>query len=123
MCVLSHFSHLRLFATLWAVAHQAPLSVEFSRQEHWSGLPHPPPGDLPNLGIKPESHVSCISRWVLYHTCHLGSLGSNLSLSYSRLGGLRVAATHFLGGEPWLGSTCIHLAQLKCLLIEAAGAM
>ena len=41
------------FATLWTVAHQAPLSMRISRQESWSGLPCPPPGDLPSLGIKP----------------------------------------------------------------------
>ena len=39
--------------TLWAVAHQAPLSMEFSRQKYWSGLPCPPPGDLPDPGIEP----------------------------------------------------------------------
>ena len=44
--------------TLWTVARQAPLSMEFSRQEYWSGLPCPPPGDLPNLGIKPTSLTS-----------------------------------------------------------------
>ena len=43
------------FATPWTVACQAPRSREFSRQEHWSGLPFPPPGDLPHPGIKPES--------------------------------------------------------------------
>ena len=42
-------------ATTWAVAHQAPLSMGFSRQEYWSGLPCPPPGDLPNPGIEPWS--------------------------------------------------------------------
>ena len=41
--------------TLWTVAHQAPLSMKFSRQESWSGLPFPPPGDLPNPGVKPVS--------------------------------------------------------------------
>ena len=39
----------------WTVAHQAPLSMEFSRQEYWSGLPFPSPGDLPEPGIEPES--------------------------------------------------------------------
>ena len=43
------------FATPWTVSLQAPLSVEFSRQEYWSGLPFPLPGDLPEPGIKPES--------------------------------------------------------------------
>ena len=41
--------------TPWTVAHQAPLSMEFSRQEYWSGLPFPSPGDLPDLGIEPGS--------------------------------------------------------------------
>ena len=44
-----------LFVTLWTVAHQAPLSMGFSRQDYSSGLPCPPPGDLPNPGIKPTS--------------------------------------------------------------------
>ena len=49
------FSHVWLFTTPWTVAHQAPLSMEFSRQEYWSGLPVPSPGDLPDPGIKPRS--------------------------------------------------------------------
>ena len=49
------FSRVRLFATPWTVARQAPLSVEFSRQEHWSGLPFPFPGDLPDPGIEAAS--------------------------------------------------------------------
>ena len=52
---LSHFSRTRLFVTLWAVARQAPLSMGFSRQEYWGGLPCPPPGDLSDPGIKPEA--------------------------------------------------------------------
>ena len=48
-------SHVCLFVTLWNVAHQAPLSMEFSRQEYWSGVPCPPPGDLPDPGLKSES--------------------------------------------------------------------
>ena len=54
-CLLSLCSHARFFATLWTVACQAPLSVEFSRQEYWSGLPCPSPGDLPDPGIEPAS--------------------------------------------------------------------
>ena len=49
------FSHVWLFATLWTVARQAPLSMGFPRQEYWSGLPCPPPGDLPNPGTEPLS--------------------------------------------------------------------
>ena len=51
-CVLSLFSRVRLCVTLWTVAHQAPLSLGFSRQEYWGGLPCLPPGDLPNPGIE-----------------------------------------------------------------------
>ena len=50
-----HLSVMSNSATLWTVAHQAPLSMGFSRQEYWGGLPCPPPGDLPNPGIKPRS--------------------------------------------------------------------
>ena len=48
-------SRVRLFVTPWTVAHQMPLSIEFFRQEYWSGLPCPPPGDLPNPEIEPRS--------------------------------------------------------------------
>ena len=50
MCV--QLSHVQLFVTPWTVAHQAPLSMGFSRQEYWNGLVFPSPGDLPNRGIK-----------------------------------------------------------------------
>ena len=55
---LSRFSPVRLFGTPWTVAHQTPLSLGFSRQEYWSGLLCPPPGDLPDPGIKPTSLMS-----------------------------------------------------------------
>ena len=48
-------SHVQLFVTPWTVARQVPLSVGFSRQEYWSGLPFPSPGDLPDPGIEPRS--------------------------------------------------------------------
>ena len=54
-CVLSH---VWPFVTTWTVACQAPLSMELSRQEYWSGLPFPTPGDLPDPGIEPVSLVS-----------------------------------------------------------------
>ena len=57
LCVLSRFSHVRLFATLWTVAHQAPLSVEFSRHKYWSGWLFPSPEDIPDSGIKPTPPV------------------------------------------------------------------
>ena len=57
MCVLSHFRCAWLSATLWTIAHQVPLSMGFSRQVYWSGLPCPPPGDLPN------PHLLCLQHW------------------------------------------------------------
>ena len=54
-CMLSRFSRVRLFATLSTVAHQAPLSMGFSRQDYWSGLPFPSPWDLSDLEIEPMS--------------------------------------------------------------------
>ena len=71
-------SHIQLFVTPWSVAQQAPLSMGFFRQEYWSGLPFPSPGDLPNPGIKPRSLTlqadslpsehSCLehSKWLSY---------------------------------------------------------
>ena len=56
--MLSYFSHVQLFAMLWTVVHQAPLCMGFSRQEYWNGLSCPPPGDLLNPGIEPESLTS-----------------------------------------------------------------
>ena len=60
--MLSRFSRVQLFVTPWTVARQASLSIRFSSQEYWSELPCPPPGDLPNPGIKPVSRcISCVT--------------------------------------------------------------
>ena len=60
--MLSHLSHVWLLETPWTVAHQAPLSMGFSRREYWSGQPFPSPGDLPHPGIKLMyvSYISCL---------------------------------------------------------------
>ena len=58
LCVLSHCNHVPLFVTPWAVAHKDPLYMRFSRQEYWSGVPFPPPEDLPDPGIEPTSLAS-----------------------------------------------------------------
>ena len=58
VCILSLFSSVQPSVTPWTVACQAPLPLGFSRQEYWSGLPCPPPGDLPNPGIQPMSLMS-----------------------------------------------------------------
>ena len=55
LLLLSRFSCVQLFATPWTAAYQAPLSMGFSRQEYWSGLPFPSPGDFPKPGIEPAS--------------------------------------------------------------------
>ena len=66
MCA-QFFGRVQLFATSWTVAHQAFLSMEFIRQEYWSGLPFPTPGNLHNPGTEPESFFSYIGRQILYH--------------------------------------------------------
>ena len=72
-CVWS-LSSVWVFATPWIVARQAPLFMEFSRQEFWSGLPFPTPGDLPDPGIKPTSLASrALAGRFFYHPCSLGS--------------------------------------------------
>ena len=63
-------SCVRLFATPWTVAYQAPLSMGYSRQEYWNGLPFPSPGDLPNPGIEPASPALQVNSLPL---SHLGS--------------------------------------------------
>ena len=76
VCVLTH---VWLFSTPWTVAHQAPLSLEFSGQEYWSGLPFPFPGDLPGPGIEPASPVlqadsllsEALGKPSDLRTCHL----------------------------------------------------
>ena len=64
--MLSRFSDVRLFVTLWTIVHQDLLAIGFSSQEYWSGLPYPPPGDLLYPGIEPTS--LCLLHW------HMGSL-------------------------------------------------
>ena len=65
-CMLGSFSRVQLFEALWTVAHQALLSMGFSRQEHWSWRPFSSPRDLPDPGIEHTSFVSCTGRRVLY---------------------------------------------------------
>ena len=61
--MLSHFSHVQLFVTLWTVTCQAPLSMGFSRQVYWNGLPRSPPGDLRDPGIEHIRSLLCLLRW------------------------------------------------------------
>ena len=72
-CMLSRFLSVQLFATPWTVAHQAPLSMEFSRQECRSDLPCPPPGDLPDPEIELVSPVSPALKADFLPLSHWGS--------------------------------------------------
>ena len=81
ICLLNMFSHVQLFVT-----HQAPLSMAFSGQEYWSGLPRPPPRDLSDPGIKSASQISCIgglftisASWVAHMFVYLLALILTLS--------------------------------------------
>ena len=67
MCACSVTSIVSNSATAWTVACQDSLSMGYSQQEYWNGLPCPPPGDLPNPGIKPESPVFPALQVFLYH--------------------------------------------------------
>ena len=79
-------SHIWLFVTPWTVTHQAPLSMGFSRQEYWSGLPFPTPGDLPKPGIESGSLS------LLFDPCRLNRLfRSQQSTHYQDLSRLKVA--------------------------------
>ena len=72
-CVLSHFSRVWLFVTPWTMAHHDPLSMGFCRQEYWSGLPCPSPGDLPYLGIEPACPPSPVLQGDSLPLSHQGS--------------------------------------------------
>ena len=93
--MLCHFSPVQLFTTPWTIARQAPLSVGFSRHEYCSGLPCPPPGTLPDPGIK--------TTWVLYHYCLLRSPDSNVDGQNSS----PAKPTHT--AKPWEDMSCQHL--------------
>ena len=92
-CMLSHFSLVWPFATLWTVAGQAPPSMGFSRQEDWNGLPCPPPQDLPDPGIKPvplrssalaDGFFTTSATWeVLFHVYLVSNIAAwNASLCW-----------------------------------------
>ena len=103
---------------LWTIAHHASLFMGFSRQEYRRGLPFPPPGDLPNPGIKSASLVSCIGKQVLYHLYYLGRLSLDLGASFQD----RVLQVKVLGQKYFMGlnsfwymkSTCITKAEYQC---------
>ena len=85
--MLSHFSHVQLFATLWTIACWALLSMGFFRQEYWSGLPCPRPGDLPNPGMEPGSPAlqvdSLPRKWVTREALRVYGVGRAVHLNES----------------------------------------
>ena len=110
---MKSLSHVRLFVTQWTVAYQAPQSMEFSRQEYWSGSPFPSPGDLPNPGIETRSpaiqadtlpsetrdrtHVPCIGRQILNHCATRKVPARDFKLySFEILSGYKVTCLHHL---------------------------
>ena len=96
-CVLSHFSRVWLFVTLRTGAWQAPLSRLFSRLEYWSGLPCPPPGDLPQPVIKPSSPVFCIAG--RFFTAEPSEKPDHLMPLLIRINSLKVAMTMKTGRQ------------------------
>ena len=104
--VLSCFSHVWLFATLWTEAHQVVLSMRFSKQEYWSGLPWPPPGHLPDPEIKPASLMSpaLASKFFTTSTSWEGHPSKGQSS--------KVATVHTV--KECLGVQIIFSLQLRC---------
>ena len=102
--VLSHFSHVRLFVTPWAVACQAPLSMGFSRKRYQSGLPFPPPGDLPNPRV--ESTSLCLLHWqagsllLVPPVCFLLTVGITTNCGKCFPGGLDSKESAHNAGDP-----------------------
>ena len=96
--LLSHFSRVQPSATPWTTAFQAPPSMGFSRQEYWSGLPCPPPGDLPNPGIEPTSLIPLALAGKFFtidpqgkstiYTYHCGSAGKESVCNEGDLGSI-----------------------------------
>ena len=114
LLLLSRFNCIQLFATLWTIAHQAPQSMGFSRQEYRSGLPSPPPGDLPDPGTETASlNFSCIGKQVLYHWCHLDN---PICMHYSHCSFITAACIITL--QCVLSHKCVKQCILHTVLIH-----
>ena len=94
-------SRVQLFVTPWTIADQAPLSMEFSRQEYWSGLPFPSPTDLPNPGIKSGSPVLRVN------SLPTGPLGkADIALHFCRMPPLRKLGKRYMGSLYIISYNC-----------------
>ena len=113
MCVCTHANSLQLCPTLcnWTVACQAPLSMGFSRQECWSGLPCPPPGDLPNTGIKPPSFLSPALAVGFFTT----RTAWETHQAYTECQHILYVPTHSIDKNHWIGK--IHMSIIVSMWI------
>ena len=93
------FSHIQFFATQWTVAHQVPLSMGFPRQEYWSRLPFPAPGNLPDPGIKPTSPAFSVLTSRFSTTAPPGTLPLNISQGFQ----FSIINMRFSRQEYWTG--------------------
>ena len=120
VCTLRGFSRVRVFATPWTVARQAPLSMGFSGQEEWSGLPRPLPGDLPHPGIKPTCPVSAALAGGFFTFVPAGKpvLDHTVALFLSFLRTLRAlphgGCTHFFPTRTVGGLPLLHTFSSIC---------
>ena len=119
--------HLNLW-DLWTVASQGPLSMELFRQEYWSGLPFPPPGDLPNSKWTHVSCFTCIGRWILYHYCHPGSPWWSNTLTFQWLTLIlswlcprvsKLCKSHISISQYFCNFVTIMILQINLLIITA----
>ena len=106
-------SRIQLFATPWTVAHQALLSMEFSRQEYWSGLPFPALGDLPQSGIEPMSAASPALQADSLPLCLLGSPDGTFNTPLKLTGMTAILEEEwspeaFESGKPWYQCSFCH---------------
>ena len=114
--VLSCFSHVPLFVILRTVACQTPLSTGFSRQEYWSGLSCPPPGDLPDPGIKPMIPTSpALTGGVLYHQRHLGHIPKSDSSQPVTISSWKWTIIFFVSPKPYIFSIP-YIAKISYLV-------
>ena len=117
--MISHFSRVQLFATPWTVARQSPLSIEFSKQEYWSGSPCPPPGDLPNLGIELESPVSLELAGEFFATEPLGVSLKRFTVTLKEMLWVFVTVQAFSSCGAWAS----HCCGFSCCQAQALGHM
>ena len=127
-CLLSRFSHVQLFETLWTVACQAPLSMGFSRQEYWSGLPLPSLVYLPNPGIKRTSLLSptladgfftTSSTWEAQKPIRVQYYITHCSITYGTQANFFRPTNKFdLRKHSWNGVELIRMSEAYCTVLS-----